>query len=144
MSKHFYQVIQFSISTQFHSIWPIDRTLSGATTPGQSRPGSDGNEGVLHIPESSSITGTSASDCLVSYPGHSLGRGQSYPLRREAVSVLYSPSWMGRVCVQKLFGYIVNGYIEQYISDIKSFKINFSVNPPPQIVRDIESFTFNL
>ena len=31
------------------SIWPIDRTLSGATTQGQSRPGSDENEGVLHI-----------------------------------------------------------------------------------------------
>ena len=31
------------------SVWPIDRTLSGATTPGQSRPGSDGNEAVLQI-----------------------------------------------------------------------------------------------
>ena len=27
----------------------IDRTLSGATTPDQSGPGSDGNEWVLHI-----------------------------------------------------------------------------------------------
>ena len=52
--------------------------LSGATTPGQSGPGSDGNEGVLRIPQSSSIAGTSPSDCLVSYPGHSLGGG-SYP-----------------------------------------------------------------
>ena len=48
------------------------RTLSGATTPGQSGPGSDGNKGVLSIPQSSSITGTSPSDCLVSYLGHSL------------------------------------------------------------------------
>ena len=39
------------------SICPIDRTLSGATTPGQSGPGSDGNDGVLHFPQSSSITG---------------------------------------------------------------------------------------
>ena len=31
-----FQTIQFSISMQFSSIWPIDRTLSGATTPGQS------------------------------------------------------------------------------------------------------------
>ena len=37
-----FQTIQFSISAQLSSIWPIDRTLSGATTPGQSRPGSDG------------------------------------------------------------------------------------------------------
>ena len=66
-----FQIIPFSISKLFSSVWPIDRTLSGATTPGQSETGSDGNEGVLHIPQSSSITGAS-SDCLVSYPRHSL------------------------------------------------------------------------
>ena len=60
-----------------NSIWPIDRTLSSATTLGQSEPGSDGNEGVLCIPQSSSITEASPSDCLVSYPGHLLG--ESYP-----------------------------------------------------------------
>ena len=55
-----------------------DRTLSGAITLGQSGIGSNGNEGVLRIPLSSSITGTSPSDCLVSYPGLSLWVG-SYP-----------------------------------------------------------------
>ena len=54
-----FQANQFNISTLFSSIWPIDRTLSGATTLGQSGPGSDGNEGVLRIPQSSSIAGTS-------------------------------------------------------------------------------------
>ena len=49
--------------------------LSGATTPGQSGSGSDGNEGVPCIPKSSSITGASPSDCLVLYLGHSLGGG---------------------------------------------------------------------
>ena len=44
-----FQTIQFSMGTHYSSIWPIDRTLSGATTPGQSEPESDGNEGVLHI-----------------------------------------------------------------------------------------------
>ena len=34
----------------------MDRTLSDATTQGQSGPGSDGNEAVLLIPQSSSIT----------------------------------------------------------------------------------------
>ena len=63
--------IQFNISTQFSSIWSIDRTLSGATTPNQSEHGSYGNEGVLRIPQ------TSPSDCSVSYPGHMLGG--SYP-----------------------------------------------------------------
>ena len=52
------------------SIWLIDGTLSFATTRGQSGPGSNGNERVLCIPQSSSITGASLSDCLVSYPGH--------------------------------------------------------------------------
>ena len=52
---------------QFSSIQPIDRALSGATTPGQSGRGSNG------IPQSPSITGTSPLDCLVSYPGYSLG-----------------------------------------------------------------------
>ena len=31
-----------------------------------------GNKDVLHIPQNSSINGTSQSDCLMSYPGHSL------------------------------------------------------------------------
>ena len=31
------------------SVWPIDRTQTGTTTPGQSGSGNNGNEGVLHI-----------------------------------------------------------------------------------------------
>ena len=58
------------------SIWPIDRNLSGVTTPGQSGLGNDGNE-ELWIPQSSSITWASPSDSLVPYPGLSLG--ESYP-----------------------------------------------------------------
>ena len=57
--QFFFQIIQFIISTQFSSIWPVDGTLSGATTSAQSGPGSNGNEGVLCIPQSSSITETS-------------------------------------------------------------------------------------
>ena len=63
---------------QFTSIQPIERTLSGATTPGHNGSESNGNKGVLHISQSSSITEASPSDCLVSYPAHSL-RG-SYPI----------------------------------------------------------------
>ena len=59
------------------SVWPIDRTLSGATTPGQNWPGSDGNKGVQHISQSSGITEALPSDCLVSYPGHSWGWGSA-------------------------------------------------------------------
>ena len=88
-----FQTIQCSVSMHFSSIWSIDRTLSGATTPDQSGPGSDGNEGVLHIPQSSTITGTSPSDCLVSYPGHLLVG--VLPLCREAVGVFYCSSRLG-------------------------------------------------
>ena len=59
------------------SIWPIDRTLSGATIPGPSGPGSEGNVEVLHISPKSNLTEASPSDCLVSYPGYSLG--ETYP-----------------------------------------------------------------
>ena len=66
MSKtDIFKRIQFCISTQFNFIWLIDWNLSSDTTPGQSGPGNDGNEKVLHIAQSSSITGTSLSDCLV-------------------------------------------------------------------------------
>ena len=50
----------------FQTIWLKGRMLSGAFTPDQSGPGSDGNEGVLRIPQSSSITRTLSLDCFVS------------------------------------------------------------------------------
>ena len=58
-----FKAIQFSISRHFSSFWLIDRSLSGATTPGQSGLGSDGNEGLHRIAQSSTITGNSPSDC---------------------------------------------------------------------------------
>ena len=64
--------------------------LSGATIVGQSGLWSNGNEGVLCIPQSPSITGTSPSNCLVSYTGHSL-EVEVLPLCRGAVGVFYSP-----------------------------------------------------
>ena len=71
--------------TQFNSIWHIDKNLSGATAPGQSGPGSDGKEGVLRIPKSSSITGASPSDYLVLYPGHSFGGGSYLSAEKQSV-----------------------------------------------------------
>ena len=47
------------------SIWSIDRTLSGATSPGLSGAGSDSIEGVPRIPQISNITVASPSGCLV-------------------------------------------------------------------------------
>ena len=81
--------IQFRISTQFCSVWPIDRNLSGVTIPGLSGPGSNGNEGISRIHQCSSITGTSPSDCLVSYLSHlkkqsvySAAPAQTWPFHR--------------------------------------------------------------
>ena len=48
------------------SIWPINRILSSATSSGQNGPWSNGDEGVLHIPQSSGITGALPSDSLMS------------------------------------------------------------------------------
>ena len=53
-------------------------TLSSATTPGQSAPRNDDNEGVLHISQNLTVSGASPSVCLMSYLGHFLGVG-SYP-----------------------------------------------------------------
>ena len=83
-----FQTVQFSMSTQFSSIWTIDWALSRATSPGLSGDRSDGYKGVLHIPPSPSITGTSLSDCLVSYPEHLLVGGGVTPLHRSSQCIL--------------------------------------------------------
>ena len=70
-----FQAIQFSISMSLVLFNPYVGPLSGATKPGQSGPGNNGNKRVLRIPQSFSITGTSPSDGLVSYPVHWLGWG---------------------------------------------------------------------
>ena len=88
------QTIQFSISMQISSIQPIDRALSGATIPGQYGPGSNGNEGVLRIPQSSSIIEASPSDHLVSYPEHSLVG--SYPSAKVQSVYSRNRAWLGK------------------------------------------------
>ena len=68
--KQFYLplvICLYSVSMSNSFIWLTDRSLSRATTSGQSGPGSDGNKGVVCIQQSSSITGVSPLDCLVSY-----------------------------------------------------------------------------
>ena len=67
--------------------------LSGATTPGQNGPGSNGNKGVLSIPQSSSITEASPSNFLMSYPGHTLW--ESYSFCSDAVGIFCRSSRLG-------------------------------------------------
>ena len=97
LKQSYFKQFSFCISTLFSSIWPIDGTLSGATTSTQRGPGSDVNEGLLCIPQSSSITGTSTLDYLVSILGHPLWGSAVLPLCREAVVVFYSPSQVGNI-----------------------------------------------
>ena len=54
--------------------------------PRKSGPNTNGNEGVLHIPQSSK-SGSSPSDCFVSYPVHSLG--VSYPSEKYSQYILW-------------------------------------------------------
>ena len=78
------------------SIWPIDSSLPGATTLGQSRPGSDGNEGVLCIPPKLQHC-WSLSIRLFSIMSKTLVV-RVLPLCREAVSVQWKENfvfWFG-------------------------------------------------
>ena len=103
-----FQEIQFSVITEFSFIWPIDRTLSGATTPVLSGPGSDVSEGVLHVSQSFSFTGISPSD-FFSVISRTLVRGV-LPLCREAVDVFYSTSRLDNLNKD----YILRDYIHTH------------------------------
>ena len=75
-----FQATQSIISTLFSSIWPVDRTLSGATTVAQSGIGNDGNKGVLHI------TGPSPSG--------------SYPSVEKQLVYFTTPDWLGKTALE--------------------------------------------
>ena len=75
-------------------IWSIDRTLSGTTTSGQSGPGSNGNEGVLHVPQSFKI-GALPSNFLMSYPRYLLGRGSYLSVEMQLVYSIALANWAG-------------------------------------------------
>ena len=83
-----FQKILFCISRQFKCKSVLfDPSISGATTPSQNGPGSNDNEEVLCIPQSSSISEASH------YHNMTLFRGISL-LCRDAVRVFCSPSRM--------------------------------------------------
>ena len=95
VKKKFY-LNQFSLlSTHFSSIWLLIWPLSGVTTLCQSGLGNNGNERVPRIPQSSSTTETSVSDCLVSYLGHRFL--SLIPLQRCSRNIL-QPQPTGQVC----------------------------------------------
>ena len=90
------------INISYINIWYINNTLSGAITLGQSWSGSNGNEGVLRIPQSSRISGTSPSDCLVSYQETCCG--VVLPLQKKqlmyfTVSINWAISWTSSIII---------------------------------------------
>ena len=50
---HIVKWFQVEKMIKYISIWSIDEILSGTTTPSQSQPESNGNERILHMPQSS-------------------------------------------------------------------------------------------
>ena len=78
----------------------MDETLTDTTTSGQSGPGSNGNHEQLPVPQSS-MTGTTSSDGLESYLGHSLLMvGRSYCYITYDMDFRFVPS--DPVCFDKL------------------------------------------
>ena len=61
-------------------------------------------DGLLRILQSSNNTGTSQSDCLVSYLGHSFV-GRFLALSKEAVGVFYSSNRAGNISNVFIRGY---------------------------------------
>ena len=75
-----------------NSIWSINRTQSGATTPGEGGPWSNDNEDVLQIPTNPK-TGTSPSNCVTfkTVVGWLVG-WLVFPVGRDAVGVFHGSS----------------------------------------------------
>ena len=126
---------------QFSFTWPIDRTRSGATTPGQSGPRNECNEGVFRIPPKLQQHYWNLTIRLLSfictilflgggsYPsaekqsvystapddwikGHSLEKG-ALLLCRDAVGVFYSPNRLGN-CNLSFWGMVFHWVIFFY------------------------------
>ena len=83
------------------SIWTRDWSQPAITTPSKSWPASDGNERILHIPQSSSVTGFSTLDFLMSCPEHSLGGGLN--LLQKFSQCILLPQLADLLLVSKLF-----------------------------------------
>ena len=75
------------MSTLFISIYSIDKDTIRCYHSGQECTGIYGNKGLIRIPEISSISRASPSDCLVSYPEHWL---REYYASAEMHSVYFT------------------------------------------------------
>ena len=102
---------------------PYIGPLSASTTPDQNGPERDGNEGVLSIPQNSSITWTSPSDYLLLYTGHSLWGGV-LPLCRGAVGVFNSSSLLCKTILrQPVFALDMSTWDPRTVSKLQGVSI---------------------
>ena len=93
-----FQTIQFCKSHLFIWILNVKQFYLLPLLP----PGSNGNKGVLHIPQIAK-TGDSPSDCLLSYSGHTLGK--SYPTAEMQSVYSTAPSnWAEHYLITEWFG----------------------------------------
>ena len=107
------------------SIWSIDRILSGATNIGQSGPGSDGNEEALHIPQSSSVTWISLSDCFLSIRLYQLLEVWSY--HSAEMQSMYSKKENKKTSLRTLLGLEKKNYLSGKTAIITMINIKFFV-----------------
>ena len=107
-------------------------TLSCVTTPGQSGPGSDGNKGVVRIPQSSCITGTSPSDCLMLYPVYSMG--ESYT--SAEVQLVYSTATADKA------SFSLRLLNEKFIKSLFTFFLKFRWNNEYFLHMSICTYTY--
>ena len=100
MIKQFY-FSQFNLFAPCLNVKQFYLALSCVTATDQSGPRSDGNEGVLCILRSSSISGTSPLDCLMSYLEHSFVVRGLTPLQRCSRCILqHQPTGQISICVK--------------------------------------------
>ena len=96
------------------SIWPIDRSLSGDTTPGQSEPGSDGNKRVFCIPQTSGITGTSLSDFFFNVISRPLDGG-ILSFCRDEVGIFHKSTRLGYFFYCFFFFFFICNFIDLHM-----------------------------
>ena len=117
------------------SICSIDRTLSGVCSPSQNRQGSNGNEEILCFSQHSSITGHLRFDCLVSYPGHSLGWGLFIQLQRYSRC---SSCWKGKLLVTLGYGRQLYLFIIGLMSRVFSGSLGDQGSIPGRVIPETQ------
>ena len=98
------------------SIWPIDRTLSGATTPGQNAPKSDCNEGYSAFLKAPALLKPHHQIfCVIS---RTLVGSRVLPLCRDTVGVFYTPSRLGLNNFLKILTLVQKTVFSKWFNDV--------------------------